>query len=363
MQRNEEVSEPKDEELRKPKNIVVFSDGTSQEGGRGSNTNVYRLFNMLEDRTSRQITFYDQGVGSERKGVLAQIAGKIAGRGFKKNMLECYQFIFDHYESRDRVYLFGFSRGAATVRSLSGFIDLFGILPKSRPDLIRDAYDIYEKRDREKRAADFVLRNHTMSCRIKFLGVWDTVVALGLPFRLADIVLSAVWQHDFHDFTLSKRVEHACQAMAIDDDRKTFHPVVWRQTARAEQTMKQVWFCGKHSDVGGGGELADIPLAWMAAEATQQGLLIWPHHKVQDVTCNPDGRMGGSGGGLMGRLWRRQERSWDTALGPPTVHESVKERKLNRHNQAVPEYDPWILREEHEVEPWPPNQRGTFRIT
>ena len=124
------------------KNIVVLSDGTSQEGGQASNrnTNVYRIFKMLEDRTPRQVTFYDAGLGTGWN----KVTGTVSGAGISRNIMDGYRFISDHYEKGDRIYLFGFSRGAATVRSLAGFIDLFGILPSSRPELIEMAYKIYK---------------------------------------------------------------------------------------------------------------------------------------------------------------------------------------------------------------------------
>ena len=159
------------------KNIVVFSDGTAKEGGQGPNTNVYKLFNMIEDRTADQVAFYDRGLGTGWR----KITGLAFGVGISNNIQECHEFIFENYQSGDQIYLFGFSRGAFTVRSLSGFLHLFGILPKSRRELIDDAYDIYKIRDKEKRKAradEFLSRHHTMRCEIKFLGVWDTVGAL-----------------------------------------------------------------------------------------------------------------------------------------------------------------------------------------
>ena len=125
------------------KNIVIFSDGTCQKGGVDSNSNVYKLFNMIEDRTEIQIAYYDPGLG---KG-FRKITGSLFGRGFSKNILECYRFIFENFEANDKIYLFGFSRGVAIVRSLSAFIHLFGILPKSRPDLTKQAFAIYKKKD------------------------------------------------------------------------------------------------------------------------------------------------------------------------------------------------------------------------
>jgi uncharacterized protein (DUF2235 family) len=344
------------------KNIVVFSDGTGQEGGRGFNTNVYKLFNMIEDRTERQVSFYDRGLGTGWR----KIEGNIAGAGISHNILECYRFIFDQYCAGDRIFLFGFSRGAATVRSLSGFIHLFGILPKSRPEIIKQAYSIYRIEDGEKRkqAADDLLgRHHNMWCHIEFLGVWDTVAALGLPFKGLDVLIDKVpfFRHRFHNLRLSESVKHARHALAIDDERLTFHPTLWDPGIAEYQTMKQVWFCGMHTDVGGGyaeEELSDIPLIWMIKEAQPYGLRIYPKHKVM-LDPNPNGKMHDSCGGGWTRLYRRRVRSWDTEKrGKPVVHESVLLRKLGRNNTEIPPYNPWILTMDHAVEPWPESLRA-----
>jgi uncharacterized protein (DUF2235 family) len=148
------------------KNIVVFSDGTGQEGGEGRNTNIYKIFNMVEDRTKRQITFYDRGLGTGWR----KFSGNVAGAGISKNIKECYQFIFENFEADDQVYLFGFSRGAATVRSLSGFIHEFGVIPKSRPELIDKAWKIYKTGDEEKRKIKTELESiTTCGCVSSFL--------------------------------------------------------------------------------------------------------------------------------------------------------------------------------------------------
>ncbi len=339
------------------KNVVVFSDGTGQEGGRGHDTNVYKFFNMIEDRTEKQITFYDRGLGTGFR----RITGNVSGIGISKNILDCYEFIFDQYCAGDQVFLFGFSRGATTVRSLSSFIHLFGILPKSRPELIKRAYKIYKTRNRAKRdklAADFVKQHHTMWCRIEFLGVWDTVAALGIPFKSLDVLVDKVpfFRHKFQDLRLSESVQHARHALAIDDERLTFHPTLWDKELTDYQTMKQVWFCGMHTDVGGGypeQELSDIPLIWMIAEAKQHGLRLYPKNKVI-LSPNPNGVMHDSRGSALTQFYRRRVRSWDSEKrGKPTVHESVLMRKLNRNNAEPPPYHPWILKMEHEVEPWP----------
>ena len=267
-----------------PKNIVIFSDGTGQEGGKGANTNIYKLFNMVEDRTSQQIAFYDRGLGTGWR----KITGNIGGAGISKNIQECYTFIFEHFEAGDQIYLFGFSRGAATVRSLTSFIHYFGIMPKSRPELIKQAYEIYKTKnenERKRKAKEFVSKHHTMWTRIKFLGCYDTVAALGLPIKALSVLIDKIpgCQHKFQNFKLNETVENAYQALAIDDERKAFHPILWDTESLPYQKIKQVWFCGMHTDVGGGyneQDLSDIPLTWMNAMAVKHGLILYPSHSV-----------------------------------------------------------------------------------
>ncbi|MFT5611648.1 MAG: hypothetical protein ACI9LU_002153 [Polaribacter sp.] len=138
---------------------------------------------MIEDRSNAQIAFYDRGLGSGAR----KLTGNALGTGFDNNVLDCYQFISDNYQWGDRLFLFGFSRGAATTRSLSGFISLFGILPQSRPELALQAYKhIYSISDPNKGKEEvmkFIKGNNTPFFNIDFLGVWDTVAALGVPIK------------------------------------------------------------------------------------------------------------------------------------------------------------------------------------
>lgn len=339
-----------------PKNIVVFSDGTGQEGGKRYNTNVYKLFNMVLDRSPEQIVYYDRGLGTGWRKFL----GLAFGMGISRNIRDCYRFIFENYVAGDKIYLFGFSRGAATVRSLSSFIHVFGMLPKSRPELIQHAYKIYKTRNetrRDTKAKAFIALNHTMWCRIKFLGVWDTVAALGIPWKAIDVIVDKIpmFQHKFQDLRLSDSVTNGYHALAIDDQRKTFHPTLWRKELAPYQTVKQVWFCGMHTDVGGGyaePQLSDIPLAWMTRMAMEHGLRLWPGHRVK-VQGNVNGKMHDSRGTLLSKLYRKAERTWDTAVsGPAVVHESVLARTRNPQNGDEPAYQPWILdpKYDHQVE-------------
>lgn len=195
-----------------------------------------------------------------------------------------------------------------------------------------------------------------MWTRIRFLGCYDTVAALGLPSKTASAVLDGLpgFRHKFHDFHLSESVENACQALAIDDERKTFHPVPWEKKALDYQAIKQVWFCGMHTDVGGGYKkqgLAGIPLVWMTQQAVEQGLKIYSGHKVL-IKEAADGHMHDSREGVAS-IYRKKQRQWDSArLGKPVIHESVLQRKLNQDNKESPAYRPWILDLEYDIEPW-----------
>lgn len=337
-----------------PKNIVIFSDGTGQEGGKGANTNIYKLFNMIEDRTSQQISFYDRGLGTGWR----KLTGNVAGMGISKNIMECYTFIFENYVAGDQIYLFGFSRGAATVRSLTSFIHYFGIMPKSRPELIEKAYKIYKTGDETKRkikAAEFVSTHHTMWTRIKFLGCYDTVAALGIPIKPLSAALNEIpgFQHTFQNFKLNETVENAYQALAIDDERKTFHPILWDADVLPYQTIKQVWFCGMHTDVGGGyeeQELSDIPFVWMKKQAVNNGLRIYSSNSVS-IRGDVNGHMHNSRGKGWTKVYRKQPRSWDSnRTDKPIVHESVLRRNKNVSNKDNPPYKPWILNLDYKLE-------------
>ncbi len=389
------------------KNIVIFSDGTGQEGGKKHNTNVYKLFNMIESRTNEQIAFYDRGLGTGTR----KLTGNALGAGFDENVLDCYQFISDHYKCGDRLFLFGFSRGAATVRSLSGFISLFGILPQSRPELAKQAYkDIYSISDpdeRKEKTLEFIKRNNTTFCNIDFLGVWDTVAALGVPIKAVNAFFDKIpyFKNSFHDFKLSARVQHAYHAMSIDEERDAFVLLPWQTMKEGQsilgnvmtdprdgdtseqkgknrqQTVKQVWFSGVHTDVGGGYKqsgVSDIPLCWMIDRATDDKVLahplrLYPYNWVtlkqnaEDVIHNS--RMTWSDKALFKQISRM--RFWDTEKhGTPVIHASVLERigkhapvqvdKPDSPQDDVPVanklYTPWVQEiinsGKYEIEPW-----------
>jgi hypothetical protein len=356
--------------VRVSKNIVVLSDGTGQEGGEGHNTNIYRMFDMVEDRTQRQVVYYDAGVGTGWR----KVTGNAFGRGFSRNIRQAYQFIFEQFEVGDRIYLIGFSRGAATVRSLSGFIFHFGILPRSRPKLIKQAFRIYrkrKKRDFGMRVDDFVRANGTMYTNIEFLGCYDTVAALGFPIKsvasLIDQIPGFGWK--FHDLDLSANVNNAYQALAVDDERRTFHPKLWNYPPPNPQTqfLKQVWFVGMHTDVGGGyrsGQtLSSIPLVWLTEQAAKCGVYV--RADLEPIYEDAAGVMHDSRWKPTAKLYIKKVRSWDPQRSDqPIVHQSVLDRRAHGHSPVERKpndtvdvaYDPWILEDhppgKYDVEPW-----------
>lgn len=268
------------------KKIVIFLDGTwntpdESDKGVPCTTNVVKLANALKSESSehvKQALYYDTGVGTEGR-FLNRVFDGATGTGISENIKQAYLFIIDNYELGDKLYLFGFSRGAFSVRSLSGLIRNSGILRKENINKIENAYKLYHSRNSKHnpKALEAVLFRRTYAIeeetKIKFIGVWDTVGALGNPLFLNGVVSQS---NRFHDTDLSSKVENAFHALAIDEKRKNFQAALWHKQAHTEnQTLEQVWFSGVHSDVGGGypeHKLADIPLLWMLEKAEQCGL-------------------------------------------------------------------------------------------
>ncbi|MEM7424967.1 MAG: DUF2235 domain-containing protein [Pseudomonadota bacterium] len=281
--------------------LVVCCDGTGNEI-QGNQSNVLKFYRLLEKRPHKtnQIAYYDPGVGtisesggwsrwrSEAKGVF----GLVTGAGLDRNVLEAYKFLVRHYERGDRIYLFGFSRGAYTIRILAGVVALIGILERNQEHLCEYALNYYKRvgRSGDPRVAygfNEVIPTHR--ARIKFMGCWDTVGSVIVPrFDRPLMPLS------FETPPLVRRnsaVEVFRHALAIDEHRSMFRVAEWEEGQKfkprpfladshssvVDQDVKQVWFSGVHSDVGGGyseaeSTAAKIPLRWMVDEAREHGL-------------------------------------------------------------------------------------------
>jgi len=268
------------------KKIVICCDGTwntpdQDADGVPRPTNVSRLAAAVADEGpdgSEQLTYYGTGVGAEGCWLRRAFDGA-TGWGLSRNLLDAYAFLVSHYEPGDELFLFGFSRGAFTVRSLGGLINNSGILKPPHERLIERAYDLYRARSKRShpRSAESELFRKTYAWQdktsIKYIGVWDTVGALGNPLIFGFL---SGRLHRFHDAELSSTVENAYHAMAVDEKRKHFAPTLWkRQDDSDQQSVEQRWFIGVHSDVGGGTAkpgLSDLALEWVAERARQCGL-------------------------------------------------------------------------------------------
>lgn len=199
------------------------------------------------------------------------------GVGLSKNIEDGYRFLLHNYEDGDELFLFGFSRGAYTARSLAGLIRNCGLLKKIHADRFPEAYQLYRSFDAppDSAIASQFRNDYCRQPEITFIGVWDTVGALGIPICFLDQL--ARKKHEFHDVRLSSHVKYAYQALAIDERRKPFVPAIWQTKPAASQTVEQVWFAGVHSNIGGGYRdtgLSDLSFLWMTEKAHGVGLAL-----------------------------------------------------------------------------------------
>lgn len=259
------------------KNIVVCLDGTANQFG-VENSNVVKLYSVLKKDPARQLTYYDPGVGTlgDRRLItpfskkISKLFGYAFGYGVADNISEAYAYLMENYQEGDNVFLFGFSRGALTVRALAGMLHACGLLAPGNGNMVPYAYQEYLNSgpDQGKMAARFKA-TYSRECKPHFLGVWDTVTSVGWSFR----------RRTFPFTTNNPGPKFVRHAIAIDERRAYYPQNLWGMTYVPVQDVKQVWFAGVHSDVGGSYPekdcgLSKITLEWMLAEAAEQGLLL-----------------------------------------------------------------------------------------
>jgi uncharacterized protein (DUF2235 family) len=284
------------------KRLVMCCDGTwntpdQSTAGQARPTNVTKIALALSGEDGdgvEQRVFYQRGVGTER---WERLRGGALGFGLSRDVRDTYRFVVESFEPGDELFFFGFSRGAFTARSTVGLIRNAGVLRPEHAGRVDEAYALYRDRDDRKhpRGDEATLFRHSYSHEppIRFVGVFDTVGALGIPLSgpLATLVNRA-W--GFHNTDLSSRVQAAFQALSIDEQRPPFKPAVWKPSAPAQgQRIEQVWFAGVHCDVGGGyvaaeSGLPDIALLWMADRAHACGLAFRPDLLVRPSQVVPD---------------------------------------------------------------------------
>ena len=274
------------------RNLVLCTDGTwnrpdQRDRDRVVPSNVVKVARALSGKTkagTEQRVYYDTGVGTG--GRWDHLKGGLFGIGLLENVKQAYFALGSSYRNEDKLFLFGFSRGAYTARSLAGLIGLCGIPDRNKDDdisaAVNSAIRIYRTRPgqtRSREASTHAERfSHTRDGRlvrdIHFIGVWDTVGALGVPLKHLRFI--GAHRHAFHDVSLGDHVSYAYHALAIDERRKPFRPSLWSAAnVHRGQTVSQVWFPGVHSNVGGGyvdAGLSDRTFLWMCANAKNAGL-------------------------------------------------------------------------------------------
>ncbi len=358
-----------------PRNVVICCDGTGNQFG-DENSNVVKLFSVLRIHPASQLAYYDPGLGTmgARNALTAagkwftKMLGLAFGYGLADNIAEAYAYLMQTWKPDDRLFLFGFSRGAYTVRALASMLHLFGLLPPNNPQLIPYILRSFKKMDQKGEATARQFKHvFSRECKPHFVGVWDTVSSVGWiadPLKLRYTATNP-------DMRIGRH------AVSIDERRCFFRQNLWGAPA-AGQDIKQVWFAGVHSDVGGGypekeSALSKIALEWMIAEAERAGLEIDHDRAAEvmgrtpgspDVNPDPAGQMHNS----LTIFWRPLEylprRHWNAAqqreewiiprARPRTIrdgavlHQSVLDRmaigSLNYHPKLPAKFT---------VEPWP----------
>ena len=271
------------------KSVVICLDGTNNEVRGQANTNVVRLYNMLDlSDAGAQVAYYAPGVGtfsspaawSPLARTASRLAGLAFGAGLRHELGAAYTYLMSAYEEGDRISILGFSRGAYTARALIGLLDVVGLFRPGAENLVPYAVAEYTKRGRTEDWAALrnysqsfarVMSDHSTTVPIHFAGFWDTVKAVGRPWR------PITWPY-------TRQLPHVAtvkHAISIDEKRRPYaaYPVLPLATPQnPPQRIEQVWFAGVHSDVGGmfrdGARLSDIPLKWMAQHVKAAGAVM-----------------------------------------------------------------------------------------
>lgn len=369
-----------------PKNVIVLSDGTGNAAASIWRTNVWRIFQAIDLTGSDQVARYDDGIGTSSFKPLAIISGAF-GWGLKRNVIDLYKFICRNYGRDSKIYGFGFSRGAFTIRVLIGLIADQGLIPfTSQDDLdakalaayreyrrvhyrnfvadvcrpVRDIFVSIKNRLLRRDRYDPAKNNRDVS--VRFLGLWDTVAAYGLPVEEWTIGIDRyLWPLELPDRKPWCKIERACHALSLDDERTTFYPVLWDERGLKPGKISQVWFSGVHANVGGGypdDSLAGVPLQWIMKEADAAGLKfkVTPRQPdallVADSSRDKDGRLYDSRQGLAS-YYRYGPRdvsalcndNYHDVHAPVRIHHSV----FDRIRSGATAYAPIGLPQNYEV--------------
>jgi uncharacterized protein (DUF2235 family) len=374
------------------KRIAIFCDGTWNRVSAEYPTNVLLAAQSVLSHGAdgiEQATYYDEGVGtsSQNNGLVAGITG----RGLFGKIAAAYQYLVFNYVPGDEIFIFGFSRGAFTARSLAGLIRKCGIVSKSKTRDIPDIFKFYKdsntlpdsdaaqqfrmkhapstvikELDRDWRirnGADPVIVKALPLLNIKYVGVWDTVGALGIPkYLFLSRLTGSNKKYQFHDTDLSSTIHSARHAVAVDEARRSFEPSLWsnldtlNQASPSDGKYEQLWFPGDHGSVGGGGDIVGLSnnaLIWIVYGAVAQGLAIrrpsideWQREVSHVVSL----RNMSKPPGIWSPIYRRAARN-----GPQRVAElaesTIQRLEYEGKSQNVPLYRPKALAAIHKNVP------------
>jgi len=314
-----------------PRNHVFIIDGTLSRDEDDCLTHAGRLHAILSGSSGtpgQQTLGYDRGI--QGMGHSKWIDAAI-GRGFNQSVIEGYATLASRYEPGDRIFLFGFSRGAYAARSIAGLIDRIGLLRKDAAieRRVHRAFRYYQQDARTDASHAFRHAYCHESVDIACIGVWDTVKALGLPYPLLSRFFPMATE--FHDHALGRSVRAAFQALATDEDRTAYSPILWERDGWTGH-LEQVWFPGAHGDIGGERDclVAPIPLTnlsfvWMIERAIAQGLMM-PEHWQSAFPTDATVPMVGSRTGINRLFLIRRAREASIGQDGQAVHDSVFER-------------------------------------
>ena len=281
---------------------VIILDGTMSSLRNGFETNAGQLLKLLREvgYSANLSIYYEAGIQwRDWRGTV----DVVTGRGINRQIERAYGVLASRYHPGDKILLVGYSRGAYAVRSLAGVIDMVGLVKREEATAraIRTAYRHYRTGARSPTSQVFRDRYCHPSAPIEAVAVWDTVKALGL--RLPIIWRWSVVHHAFHNHTLGNSVAHGFHAVALDETRAAYSPVMWVCPPNWDGHMEQVWFRGNHGDVGGQVDglkrsrpLANIPLVWMLERLEDCGLALpdrWRDRFPCDVNAPSIGKWRG----------------------------------------------------------------------
>ena len=319
--------------------LVVLYDGTWNR--KGDRTNVSRMKQGLVSTgkdDAEQPCFYDAGVGTHWYD---RLTGGAFGRGLSTNIRQGYQWLSRTHAAGDEIFVMGFSRGAYTARSLVGLIRKCGLLTAPTEALVHQAYALYRDKRLHPDSAEAAAFRASFSreTRVRFIGVWDTVGALGIP--LSHVPFSRDY-YRWHDTELSKIVDYAYHAIATDEHREDYKATVWSKRKPENIDVEQRWFVGAHANVGGGYDrdvLPNIPLQWLQDKAAACGLKFSSAAAVGAEDHLAPVR--NSYGDFMFGMYKMLKQEYQRPFGSG-VHETVDESVWRRW-RTLPAYRPASL--------------------